>query len=172
MNQNTHLMKKLASITLLLVMASLAQAQDELPSPDATPDMDAVLTRVMIEFDTPPDVQNGDASVELTLTRGDPTGGPFIATGKAPVKTGHSDWINLDLAAKGLKRKDLSNAALLIRFRPNPSRQRWIFTYRVRFNYSDGLWSLHSEIKKTLLEPTWDVETENVGTKGLESWRP
>ena len=124
-------MKPLIALAVLLALACAAHAQAWDPN--------ATLTRAVIQFNTPRDVENADVSAEVSLALGPPSG--RVANSRLTVHPGRSDYLNLTLPPGKITRKDLSTAVLSIRFVPRGGRERWIFDYKVRLGFSDGQWA-------------------------------
>jgi hypothetical protein len=153
-------MKQSIALALLLALAWAAQAQNLDPN--------ATLTRAVIQFTTPRDIDNSDISAEVSLTLGPPIG--LVANSKLTVHPGRSDYINLTLPPAKVTRKDLAGAVLLIRFIPRGGRERWIFDYKVRLGFSDGQWAYDDRVQKVLLDRDHPVETDHLGA-GLQAAR-
>ena len=146
-------MKQLIALACLLALGCAVQAQNLDPN--------ATLTQAVIQFTTPPDVQNSDISTEVSLTLGPPTG--LAATSRLALRPGRSDFLRLALPASRVTRKDLAQAVLLIRFVPNAGRERWIFDYKLRLGFSDGQWAYDDRVQKVFLDRDHPVETDRLG---------
>lgn len=153
-------MKQLIALAWLLALACAAQAQNLDPN--------ATLIQALIQFTTPPDVANSDVSVQVSLTFGPPTS--LVASSTLTVRPGRSDFLKLALPPGKVTRRALADAVLLIRFVPQPGRERWIFDYKVRLGFSDGQWAYDDRIQKVLLDRDHPVETDRLGA-GLQGSR-
>ena len=153
-------MKQLIPLAVLLALVCAAHAQNLDPN--------ATLTRAMIQFNTPRDVENADVWAEVSLALGPSSG--LAATTRLTVRPGRSDYLNLTLPSGRITRKDLSAAVLSIRFVPRGGRERWIFDYKVRLGFSDGQWAFDDRVQKVLLDRDHPVETDQFGA-GLQGAR-